>query len=391
MNMKKLLLGLLFLSGTVAAQENDKSLVIIGGPTDLWTNNRLTAKDEFNSFTNLGLQFSKRKSASMDIVYTSLAGFQGDFFSPGIWNNKFITAGANMRYFFIPRKKTSVLNPFFQIGADAIARHDVGFTGNAYELNALGGLGIDIKLSRDFSLIAQSNLAIPMAQSTEAGVKIASVRGSNNSTSFGLVYHFGWKAAKKKADEEAAIAAAKAREEAATKAAAEAAEQDRLAKIAADKKAAADAKEKAEAIAKADAEAKAKADAIAKAEAEAKAAAQLKADQEAMAETTILYMNNKWELTSESEAKLKVVASALTARPDINVRIDGHSDTYGTSKNNVKASRFRAQGAAKFLVKNGVAASRLKVNAYGEDKPVASNKTKAGMSLNRRIEIRIIK
>jgi outer membrane protein OmpA-like peptidoglycan-associated protein len=391
MNMKKLLLGLLFLSGTVAAQENDKSLVIIGGPTDLWTNNRLTAKDEFNSFTNLGLQFSKRKSASMDIVYTSLAGFQGDFFSPGIWNNKFITAGANMRYFFIPRKKTSVLNPFFQIGADAIARRDVGFTGNAYELNALGGLGIDIKLSRDFSLIAQSNLAIPMAQSTEAGVKIASVRGSNNSTSFGLVYHFGWKAAKKKADEEAAIAAAKAREEAATKAAAEAAEQDRLAKIAADKKAAADAKEKAEAIAKADAEAKAKADAIAKAEAEAKAAAQLKADQEAMAETTILYMNNKWELTSESEAKLKVVASALTARPDINVRIDGHSDTYGTSKNNVKASRFRAQGAAKFLVKNGVAASRLKVNAYGEDKPVASNKTKAGMALNRRIEIRIIK
>ena len=391
MNMKKLLLGLLFLSGTVAAQENDKSLVIIGGPTDLWTNNRLTAKDEFNSFTNLGLQFSKRKSASMDIVYTSLAGFQGDFFSPGIWNNKFITAGANMRYFFIPRKKTSFLNPFFQIGADAIARRDVGFTGNAYELNALGGLGIDIKLSRDFSLIAQSNLAIPMAQSTEAGVKIASVRGSNNSTSFGLVYHFGWKAAKKKADEEAAIAAAKAREEAATKAAAEAAEQDRLAKIAADKKAAADAKEKAEAIAKADAEAKAKADAIAKAEAEAKAAAQLKADQEAMAETTILYMNNKWELTSESEAKLKVVASALTARPDINVRIDGHSDTYGTSKNNVKASRFRAQGAAKFLMKNGVAASRLKVNAYGEDKPVASNKTKAGMALNRRIEIRIIK
>ncbi len=389
--MKKLLLGLLFLSGTVAAQENDKSLVIIGGPTDLWTNNRLTAKDEFNSFTNLGLQFSKRKSASMDIVYTSLAGFQGDFFSPGIWNNKFITAGANMRYFFIPRKKTSFLNPFFQIGADAIARRDVGFTGNAYELNALGGLGIDIKLSRDFSLIAQSNLAIPMAQSTEAGVKIASVRGSNNSTSFGLVYHFGWKAAKKKADEEAAIAAAKAREEAATKAAAEAAEQDRLAKIAADKKAAADAKEKAEAIAKADAEAKAKADAIAKAEAEAKAAAQLKADQEAMAETTILYMNNKWELTSESEAKLKVVASALTARPDINIRIDGHSDTYGTSKNNVKASRFRAQGAAKFLMKNGVAASRLKVNAYGEDKPVASNKKKAGMALNRRIEIRIIK
>jgi hypothetical protein len=261
--MKKLLLAFLFFSGTVAAQENDKSIAILGGPTDLWTNNRLSGKDEFNAFTNLGLQFTKRKSANMDIVYTSLAGFQGDFFSPGIWNNKFITAGANMRYFFIARKKTSVLNPFFQIGADAFARRDYGFPGNAYEVSALGGLGIDIKLSRDFSLIAQSNLAIPMAQSTDAGVKVASVRGTNNSTSFGLVYHFGWKAAKKKMDEEAA----KAAEEAAAKAAAEAAEQSRLAQIAADKKEAEEAKARAEAMAKADAEDKLKAEAIAKAEA----------------------------------------------------------------------------------------------------------------------------
>lgn len=385
--MKKLLLGLLFLSGTVSAQENDKSLVIIGGPTDLWTNNRLTGKDEFNAFQHLGLQYSKRKSANMDIVYTTLAGFKGDYFSPDVWNNKFISAGANMRYFFIPRKKTSVFNPFFQIGADAFARRDYGFPGNAYELSAVGGLGLDLKVAKNFSIIVQSNLAIPMAQSTEAGVKIASVRGSNNSTSFGLVYHFGFKAAKKKMDEEAA----KAREEAAAKAAAEAAEQDRIAKIAADKKAVEDAKVKAEAIAKAEAEAKVKAEAIAKAEAEVKAAAQLKLDQEAMAETTILYMNNKWELTEESIAKLTVVVTALTARPEINVRIDGHSDAYGTSKNNLKASRFRAQGAANFLVKSGIAATRLQVNAYGEDKPAASNDTKAGMTLNRRIEIRIIK
>jgi outer membrane protein OmpA-like peptidoglycan-associated protein len=385
--MKKLLLGLLFLSGTLAAQENDKSLVIIGGPTDLWTNNRGTAKDEFNAFTNLGVQFSKRKSASMDVVYTGLTGFKGDFFSPGEWNGKFLSANASMRYFFIPRKKTSVLKPFFQIGAEAFARRDYGFPGNAYELSAAGGIGIDVKLSKRLSIIAQSNLAIPMAQSTEAGVKIASVRGSNNSTSFGLVYHFGWKAAKKKMDEEAA----KLAEEAAAKAAAEAAEQDRLAQIAANKKAAEEAKARAEAAAKAEAEAKVKAEAIAKAEAEAKAAAQLKLDQEAMAETTILYMNNKWELTEESVAKLKIVASALIARPDIKVRVDGHSDAFGTSKNNLKASRFRAQGAANFLIKQGVESARLQVNAYGEDKPAASNNTKEGMSLNRRIEIRIIK
>ena len=389
--MKKILLGLLFLSGSVAAQENDKTLVFIGGPTDLWTNNRASGQDEFNAYNHLGAQYSKRQSASMDIVYTTLAGFKGDYFSPGSWNNKFVSAGVNMRYFIIPRKKTSVLNPFFQIGAETFARRDYGFPGNAYELSALGGLGIDLKLAKNFSLIVQSNLAIPMAQSTEAGVKVASVRGSNNSTSFGIVYHFGFKAAKKKADEEAALAAAKASEEAAAKAAADAAEQDRIARETADKKAAAQAKEKAEALAKVAAEAKEKAEAVAKADAEMKAAAQFKADQEAMVEITILYTNNNWDLTAESIAKLKGVVSTLTARPEINVRIDGHSDSFGTSKNNIKASRNRAQGAATFLIKNGIAASRLQVNAYGEDKPVASNKTKDGMALNRRIEIRIIK
>jgi outer membrane protein OmpA-like peptidoglycan-associated protein len=389
--MKKLLLSFLLISSAVFAQENDKTLVIIGGPTDLWTNNRGSGKDEFNAYNHLGAQYSKRQSANMDIVYTTLAGFKGNYFSPDVWNNKFVSAGVNMRYFIFPRKKTSVLNTFFQIGADAFARRDYGFPGNAYELSALGGLGIDLKLAKNFSLIVQSNLAIPMAQSTEAGVKVASVRGSNNSTSFGIVYHFGFKAAKKKADEEAALAAAKASEEAAAKAAADAAEQDRIARETADKKAAAQAKEKAEALAKVAAEAKEKAEAVAKADAEMKAAAQLKADQEAMVEITILYTNNNWDLTAESIAKLKGVVSTLTDRPEINVRIDGHSDSFGTSKNNIKASRNRAQGAATFLIKNGIAASRLQVNAYGEDKPVASNKTKDGMALNRRIEIRIIK
>lgn len=389
--MKKILLSFLLISSALFAQENDKTLVIIGGPTDLWTNNRASGQDEFNAYNHLGAQYSKRQSASMDIVYTTLAGFKGDYFSPGSWNNKFVSTGVNMRYFIIPRKKTSVLNPFFQIGAEAFARRDYGFPGNAYELSALGGLGIDLKLAKNFSFIVQSNLAVPMAQATEAGLKVASVRGSNNSTSFGIVYHFGFKAAKKKADEEAAQAAAKAREEAAAKAAAEAAEQDRIAREVAEKKAAAEVKEKAEAMAKAAAEAKEKAEAIAKADAEKRAAEQLKADQEAMAEITILYTNNNWDLTAESMVKLKGVVTALTARPEINVRIDGHSDSFGTSKNNIKASRNRAQGAAKFLVKNGIAAARLKVNAYGEERPIASNKTKAGMALNRRIEIRIIK
>lgn len=360
----------------------------------MWTKNRLTTKDENNSFNHLGLQFTRQKSANLAITVTTLASFQGDYLEPGIWNNKHITLGGNLRYFILPKMSSSAWNPFVHIGADASARRDVGFPGNAYELNAAGGLGIDVRLSSKFSLVAQTNLAVPMAQSTEAGIKIGSVRGTNNSTSFGLVYHFGDKAGKKKEEEKAKaleedarlIAAAKAKEEAMAKAAKEA-----------EAKAAADAAEKAAAQAVADAamaklkEEKAAAEAAVVAASEV-AQAKQKAEQYTInSQTIILYLTNKWELVAESIKKLQPMLSILTEHPELKIQIDGHSDNFGTAENNQLVSKYRAEGVMDFFKKQGIKSNRLKVKAYGEYKPTASNQTKAGMALNRRVEIRVIK
>jgi outer membrane protein OmpA-like peptidoglycan-associated protein len=43
-----------------------------------------------------------------------------------------------------------------------------------------------------------------------------------------------------------------------------------------------------------------------------------------------------------------------------------------------------------YLVKNGIAASRLSSEGYGETKPVATNQTDEGRALNRRVEFTII-
>lgn len=392
--MRKLVLGFLLIATSVLGQEMDKSIAILAGPTNMWTKNRLTTKDKNNSFNHLGLQFTRQKSANLAITVTTLASFQGDYLEPGIWNNKHITLGGNLRYFILPKTTSSTWNPFVHIGADASARRDVGFPGNAYELNAAGGLGIDIRLSSKFSLLAQTNLAVPMAQSTEAGIKVGSVRGTNNSTSFGLVYHFGDKAGKKKEEEKAEvleedarlIAAVKAKEEAMAKAAKEA-----------EAKAAADAAEKAAAQAVADAamaklkEEKAAAEAAVVAASEL-AQAKQKAEQYTInSQTIILYLTNKWELVAESIKKLQPMLSILTEHPELKIQIDGHSDNFGTAENNQLVSKYRAEGVMDFFKKQGIKSNRLKVKAYGENKPTASNQTKAGMALNRRVEIRVIK
>jgi outer membrane protein OmpA-like peptidoglycan-associated protein len=394
--MRKLVLGFLLITTSVLGQEMDKSIAILAGPTNMWIKNRLTTKDEYNSFNHLGLQFTRQKSANLAITVTTLASFQGDYLEPGIWNNKHITLGGNLRYFILPKTTSSTWNPFVHVGADASARRDVGFPGNAYELNAAGGLGIDVRLSSKFSVIAQTNLAVPMAQSTEAGFKIGSVRGTNNSTSFGIVYHLGDKAGKKKEEEKA-----KALEEDARLKAAAKAKEEAIAKAAAEAKATSEAAEKAAAQAAAQVAADAAAAKLQQEKAAAEAAvvaanelaqAKQKAEQYTISsQTIILYLTNKWELVAESIKKLQPMLSILTEHPELKIQIDGHSDNFGTAENNQLVSKYRAEGVMDYFKKQGIKSNRLKLKAYGENKPAASNQTKAGMALNRRVEIRVIK
>ena len=55
----------------------------------------------------------------------------------------------------------------------------------------------------------------------------------------------------------------------------------------------------------------------------------------------------------------------------------------------MKLSKKRAQAVAKFLINNNVIESRLDVEWFGESKPIADNKTKAGRQKNRRVEMKI--
>ena len=67
--------------------------------------------------------------------------------------------------------------------------------------------------------------------------------------------------------------------------------------------------------------------------------------------------------------------------------IEGHTDSIGTPKSNLKLSVARAEKVAGYLNKKfGIDAGRITAKGYGESKPVASNKNAAGRAENRRIE-----
>ena len=73
------------------------------------------------------------------------------------------------------------------------------------------------------------------------------------------------------------------------------------------------------------------------------------------------------------------------------VRVEGHTDNIPihtrSFKNNWELSFARALAVAQYFIDKGIVAQRFQVIGYGEYRPIASNSTKAGRALNRRVEI----
>jgi outer membrane protein OmpA-like peptidoglycan-associated protein len=97
------------------------------------------------------------------------------------------------------------------------------------------------------------------------------------------------------------------------------------------------------------------------------------------------------ELTDEDKAELDRLAQVLT-NPKLNFiagEIVGHTDDVGDAAYNENLSRRRADAVAAYLESKGVAlADRFVTKGFGEEKPIADNKTEEGRAQNRRATIR---
>jgi outer membrane protein OmpA-like peptidoglycan-associated protein len=79
----------------------------------------------------------------------------------------------------------------------------------------------------------------------------------------------------------------------------------------------------------------------------------------------------------------------LTANPSSPVTVEGHTDSIGTDQYNQRLSERRASAVRKYLVEKGIVSSRIRVVGYGEQRPIADNKTKEGRAINRRAEFEV--
>ena len=101
----------------------------------------------------------------------------------------------------------------------------------------------------------------------------------------------------------------------------------------------------------------------------------------------VLFGNNVDTINEASKPDIQRVGQALLGVGIDQLRLEGHTDSYGTPEYNRQLSLRRAQSVAQVLVETGMSADKLEVQGLGMDRPVADNNTASGRLENRRVSI----
>jgi len=109
----------------------------------------------------------------------------------------------------------------------------------------------------------------------------------------------------------------------------------------------------------------------------------------------LLFDSGRAQIRREAFPLLDKVSSVLKEVSEFNVGIEGHTDNQPIAlsgwKSNWELSSARALSVLHYLInEKGISPNRLSANGYGEFRPVASNDTREGRQLNRRVEIVIL-
>ncbi|MFO7722839.1 MAG: OmpA family protein [Bacteroidales bacterium] len=104
----------------------------------------------------------------------------------------------------------------------------------------------------------------------------------------------------------------------------------------------------------------------------------------------VYFDSGKATLRPESYTELNELVEYLKLKPSVKIEIAGHTDSVGDDDANLKLSQSRADAVKAYLIKKGIASSRVVAKGYGETRPVADNETPEGRQKNRRTEVNIL-
>lgn len=104
----------------------------------------------------------------------------------------------------------------------------------------------------------------------------------------------------------------------------------------------------------------------------------------------IFFETAKWDILPRSDTEIRKLFDLLSRNPEMQIRINGHTDSRGSIEFNRELSLNRAKAVTDELIQLGIRSERLSYKGFGPEQPIASNDSAEGRARNRRVEFEIL-
>src|SRR5258706_3162071 len=105
--------------------------------------------------------------------------------------------------------------------------------------------------------------------------------------------------------------------------------------------------------------------------------------------STLNFETGKAVINKKSFPELDEIVAMMNEDPKMVIQLEGHTDSSGDGKANMKISEDRVEAVKKYIAAKGIAKDRIQTKAFGGTKPLSNQRTGDAQRLNRRVELRV--
>lgn len=105
----------------------------------------------------------------------------------------------------------------------------------------------------------------------------------------------------------------------------------------------------------------------------------------------LIFQQGRAKIDQASYTELDKVVMMINQNPNMIVQLEGHTDTRGDPKANLRLSENRVEAVKDYLISKKISKHKVKTKAFGGTQPISREDTEEAHRLNRRVELRILK
>ena len=357
------------------------SMTLLLGGTNRWMQELPSRRDFLVNYTELGLQYARETKPNVDVFGTLLFGLNGA-------HDRYASAGLGLRYYLRDRDKHK-LKPFGQFAGDAVFDNNYNQTYRDVDFAGSIAAGVDYKVADHWLLRGLTQVGFPFFVSGK--LDPLNHRGTNFSTTLGLVFEWGHEPI------EAPVVIAEAapldtdgdgvldkEDDCPT---VKGVRENNGCPSDKDKDGVIDALDDCPVVAGLK-ELKGCPPVVAEAVfAPAAPAPRREVNLDSLFDTVVYFRTDKSWIGPMNARKLDRIIELLAEYPQVNVKLQGHTDYRQTEQYNEGLAERRVASVRRYLMQRGVSVNRFKGETFSELVPAS----KTDLQLNRRVEVHIWK